>query len=255
VVTFHVHLEECADVPDTRVDRLEATLERLAEAQAQTQAELRALVEAQRRTEERLEKLTARVDALAAQIEQLAQAQRRTEERLEILAARMDTLAASVQQLVDVQRRTGLRVDSLTGALLEIRYRERCFAYFARIMRRIRLLSGEELDQLFEEAVAKGNLSEAEADDIREADVIARGLRREDGAPAYLVAEVSATVGLEDVERAARRAAILARATATQVAPVVAGEAIPAPVDSMAVQYSVWRVVDGRTLPPEQPAA
>lgn len=50
---------------EARVDRLEATLQRLAEAQAQTQGELRNLAE-------RMVQLTAQVDRLTAQVDRLA---------------------------------------------------------------------------------------------------------------------------------------------------------------------------------------
>ena len=50
---------------DARVDCLEAALARLADAQAQTQADLRALAAAQKRTEEQLTALVATVKSLA----------------------------------------------------------------------------------------------------------------------------------------------------------------------------------------------
>ena len=50
---------------DARVDCLEAALARLADAQAQTQADLRALAVAQKRTEEQLTALVATIKSLA----------------------------------------------------------------------------------------------------------------------------------------------------------------------------------------------
>src|SRR5579883_2680234 len=68
-----------------RVDPIRAALERLADAQVETQAEIRALAEAQRRTEERLE--------------QLAEAQRRADDRITRLEAAVERLAREVGRL------------------------------------------------------------------------------------------------------------------------------------------------------------
>jgi predicted nuclease with TOPRIM domain len=81
-----------ASPPKRRVDPVRHALERLADAQLETQAEVRALAEAQRRTEER-------VGRLEAAVERLAEAQRRTEERV-------GRLEAAVERLAEAQRRT-----------------------------------------------------------------------------------------------------------------------------------------------------
>ncbi|HWP45722.1 MAG TPA: hypothetical protein VNM22_01050 [Candidatus Limnocylindrales bacterium] len=109
----------------------------LAEAQQRTEEQLRALAEAQRRTDERLEALTeaqrrteVRLEALAEaqqrteeQLRALAEAQRRTEERLEALAAaqqrseeRLERLEAIVRELAEAQRRTEERLEALAEA-------------------------------------------------------------------------------------------------------------------------------------------
>src|SRR5579883_3150113 len=120
-----------------QVDPVRAALERLAQAQEATQAELhdlivhvRHLTEAQRRTEERLEQLAARVDQLAeaqrrtqealaqlaARVDQLAEAERRTEERLERLTARVDAVAVRVDALAVRVDALAVRVDQLAEA-------------------------------------------------------------------------------------------------------------------------------------------
>ena len=86
-----------------RVDPVRQALERLADAQLETQAELRTLSEAQRRTEERRSEFIRRTDErfgrLESAVERLAEAQRRTEERVE-------RLEAAVERLAEAQRRT-----------------------------------------------------------------------------------------------------------------------------------------------------
>ncbi|MCM8748193.1 hypothetical protein NET02_03460 [Thermomicrobiaceae bacterium CFH 74404] len=93
-------------------------------------------------------------------------------------------------------------------------------------------------------------MTPAESEDLRLADLLARGIRREDGAEAYLVAEVSGLVELDDVTRAARRAELLARATGRPVVAAVAGERIAPDLDRIARESGVWRVLDGVALPP-----
>ena len=96
-----------------------------------------------------------------------------------------------MDQLIEVQTRMGSDVERLKGSDLERRYRERAHAYFSRLLRRIHVLSGDELMALLEEAVTRKQLSEDEADDILQADMVIRGRRREDGTEVYGVVEVS----------------------------------------------------------------
>jgi chromosome segregation ATPase len=93
--------------------RTEEQVRALAEAQGRTEEQVRALAEAQRRTEERLEELDRRIAALA-------EAQRRTEERLEELERRVTALAEAqgrteeqVRALAEAQRRTEERLEEL----------------------------------------------------------------------------------------------------------------------------------------------
>jgi predicted nuclease with TOPRIM domain len=114
-----------------RVDPVRTALERLADAQAETQIELRTLASrieelaaAQRRTEQRVEDLAEaqrrteeRVGRLEAAIEALAQAQQRTEERLNEFVRRIDErlgrLETAVERLAEAQQRTEQAVERL----------------------------------------------------------------------------------------------------------------------------------------------
>jgi hypothetical protein len=60
-------------------------------------------------------------------------------------------------------------------------------------------------------------------------------------------------VGPYDVERAARRAALLAR-LGVAVMPVVAGERLTAEAGRLAQQYRIWQLTTGHVILPE-PAA
>jgi chromosome segregation ATPase len=261
-------------VLEARVDRLEVALQRLAEAQAQTQVELRALAEAQRRTEQRLEALTARVD-------DLAEAQRRTEQRLEALTARVDDLAARVDALTARVDALTARMDALTarvdtlagqlselvvqvsrlagilgdvrGRVLEFDYREKAHSYFLRILRGIRPVTRMELAAMAEDAEQRALLSLDEQADLLQADVVIRGRRRDRDEECYLLAEVSAVMDARDVERAARRARLLERIAALPALAAVAGERATADASREAAAAGVWLVVDGRAFPPGSP--
>jgi hypothetical protein len=196
---------------------------------------IRELVDAQQHTEQRLERLEVTVQALA-------EAQRQTEQ----------TMAQLADSHLHVERRVGhieAEVGDLKGMTLEIRYRDRAFAYFARVVRRAHALSGDELLALLETAVDQGMLSEEGADDVLLADVVVRGRRRDDRSEAYLVVEVSWGVGTGDVERAVRRASLLAQ-TGVQTLPVVAGERITDEAAELARAMHAWQVLDGQVIPP-----
>lgn len=194
------------------------------------------LVEIQRRTEERIGQIVGHLDTLTQRVDQLTE--------------RMDTLTQRVDQLVESQLRMGSDLERLKESDLERRYRERAHAYFSRLLRRIHVLSGDELGTLLEQAVLQGYLSEDEADEVMQADVIVRGRRREDDSEAYLVVEVSWGVGLSDVQRAAERAALLSR-TGISALPVVAGFWITPEAQEPARAWHVWQVTDGQVTPPE----
>jgi hypothetical protein len=199
------------------------------------------LVEAQERTEQQLRALAERVDALAEgqrvlteSVGALTEAQRRTEERLGRLEGRVDRVE---QHLAD-----------LGGSDRERRYRERASAYFGRLLRRVRVVAATELDDLLDEGVASGALDEESVQDVRWADLIVGGRRPGDDQDTYLVVEVSVAVDSDDVERAARRAAVLGRLRPTLA--VVAGDQLTMEAAALAEARGVWQMVDGRVVKP-----
>lgn len=202
------------------------------------EAALAALAEAQARTEERLAALTERVDALTEQMAALAS-------HVQRLADQGVESEARVQRLTD-------QVGEVKGWAWEWRYQLHAPTYFGRILRRIQVLAPERLAALLDDAVAASRLSEAEADEVERADLICRGRRTDDNTSAYLVIEVSAGVGPQDVERAARRAALLAR-TGTPALAAVAGQRLTPKAHETARQLGVWQVRDGTASAPGPP--
>ena len=178
--------------------------------------------------------LTDEVLRLPALVQQLVEAQQRAEARLAGVEGRLGRLET--------------RVGSLQGHDLERQFRERAHAYLGRWMRRVHILTSDELAKLVEDAVDGGRLSDSERADLFAADVIARGRRLEDGAEVYAVGEVSVGVGPQDVRRAAQRAGIMSK---LQVAlPFVGGERVTPAARSLAAKLRVWQVVDGHVTGP-----
>jgi hypothetical protein len=206
---------------------------------------VRDLVEAQRRTEE--------------QVAALVEAQRRIEAQVAALVDAQQHIEQQIAALTEAQLQTNYRLDTLTndmaevkGIVLELRYRDRAYAYFAPLIRRTRVLSGDELDAILEGAIAQGQLSEAEADELLLADLLLRGRRRADNSEVYLVVEVSWKVDPYDVERSVRRAALMSRIGIPAV-PVVAGREVLAEAANLADMLQVWQLTNGQAIPPHQP--
>ena len=240
---------------DQRFAELATRLDRYAEERA----------EAERRTDQRFAELATRLDRYA---EERAEAERRIDQRFAELATRLDRYA---EERAEAERRTdqrfaeiGERIDQLSqvtsthaddigtlkGWYLESRYRERPYAYLGRLIRRARLYTDDELLKLLDPAVERGVITEDDADEVRLADLVVRGRRRDDGTEVYLVMEVSWGVGLSDLERAVRRAHILSRVVAP-VLPVVAGDGVTAEAGSRCSAEGVWLLLNGRVVAPD----
>jgi archaellum component FlaC len=228
---------------DEQLARLSTRVESLTEAQARTDERLAALTEAQKRTDERL-------DTLAQRVAGLAETQARMADQLATLSQRMEEMT---EQMGKLMRTVGVIIDDvgeLKGRNLEADYRTKGHAYFSRLIRRPHVLSSDEIVGIVEDACDRRILSDVQAQEIYDADVIVRGKRRTDGVEVYLIVEVSWGVGPHDVERAVERAALFARTGATTI-PVVAGKKITAPAVRMAQAQQVWQVTNGSVKAPE----
>ncbi|MCS7157958.1 MAG: hypothetical protein N0A16_09550 [Blastocatellia bacterium] len=245
-------LAEAQRRTEERVSTLEEQVRALAEAQRRTEEQVHALAEAQRRTEER-------VSTLEEQVRALAEAQRRTEEQIRALAEAQQRAEEQIRALAEAQRHADERIKLLTdrmadvqGRVLEWRYREHAHAYFDDLLRRIHVLSTQELANLLDEPMARGALSRAERKEILMSDIVLRGRRWADDAEAFLIAEISVGIGEDDVERATRRAELLRRALERPVIAVVAGRGITPQASALARERGVWRILDGTPIAPHE---
>jgi len=234
-------------------DELLALPEQMAALRVRSEQQFQELVEAQRRTDGQVAALTERVATLA-------DAQQRLEGQMAALTERVTTLAeeqrrteGQIATLVQAIQTLTDDVGELKGRNLEADYRTKGHAYFSRLVRRPHVLTSDELTTLVEDARDKGVLLSFDAQEIYDADVVARGRHLEDGTEVYLLVEVSWGVGRQDIERAVQRAALLAR-LGTPVIPVVAGKRIPPTVARLAHKHQVWQLTNGRAVPPEAPS-
>jgi DNA repair exonuclease SbcCD ATPase subunit len=216
-------------------DDLRAAVLELTQAQARTEARLEELAQAQARTEARLEELAQAQARTEARLEELAQAQARTEQRVEELAQAQARTEAILQKLV-------IRVAKNTGKLLELDYRDKAYAYFGTLLRKVKVLSLQELEPQLEKA-----LSEAEFNALLPLDLLVTGqIRRADAAPEiiYLAVEVSSVVDENDVVRARHLAGLLRKAGFPTVASV-AGEDVTDLALAAAQDYAVLLMQNG----------
>ncbi len=234
----------------------------LLEQRPEWRAELRRLV------------LSEELLSLPALVRELAEAQRRAEARLEGVEDRLaraearlegveDRLARAEEllaQLIEVQRhaerrlgRLETQVGDLQGHDLERRYRERAHAYLGQMLRRIHVLTPDELATLVEDALDEGRLSARERQALFDADLIARGRRPDDEREVFVVGEVSVGVGVTDVRRAAERASILSKLRPSLA--LVGGRSITPDAQVLASRLGVWQVVDGRVVAPARAQA
>ena len=211
---------------------LNETVGRLADAQERTEKRVAELAEgqaslaaAQVRTEAQVAELTKAQARTEAQVAELTKAQAHTEVRLaELTVAQTQTqtelaeLTRVVRTLVVNGERQATRLDAVLGRTFEIQFRDRLTAYLGRLMRRGKLLRNDEVLDSIEQAV-----DVREADEVLRADAIASGLI--DGVASHVVVEVSVACGVDDIDRAERRAGILRKAGLPAV-PLVACEVI-----------------------------
>lgn len=182
-------------------------------------------------------RLTEQVTQLTLNMQALVEAQRRTETQL--------------TTLTEIVQRQSIDIGRLKGDGLEVRYFLKGVPSLTRLVRRPHTLSQTERDTLLEEAETKGFLATEESDEVALADLIVQGKRRGAGTTVYVVTEVSWGVGVDDVYRAAKRAALLAK-TGVPAIPAVAGEWVTPDAQQLAPGLGVWQFMPSQAVPPTE---
>ena len=215
------------------------------------QEELRASVAELRETVNGLirgqEELRASVAELRETVNGLIRGQEELRASVAELRETMEGLAKAVERLIEWQvlaeqrfQRIEDRLGQLIGWRLEEEYAKHAYAYFGSYLRKIRRA---DLEEIFEKATQKLSLTEVK--DLSRADLILQGqLRFGNQQAVYLVMEVAATLDVNDVTRASRRADLLSRAGFPCI-PVVGGEKMAAAVEDSARELDVAIALDG----------
>jgi len=104
------------------------------------------------------------------------------------------------------------RSEEFTSILFEMNFLRRAPTVFTEWLRRPQIVNVTDLD-LFDEAEMTGKLSEVDAEELRQIDLVVVGHdRREPGNPeAFIAIQISRTLDLDDLDRAEERAKILGR--------------------------------------------
>ncbi len=215
---------------DARLEALTDAVHDLVSAQARTEERMTELAAAHGRLEERMTELAAAHGRLEERMTELAARQDRLEERLSELAGaqavterRLNELTEVVRRLVETVERLIVRQDQLAGdqrvannrlSRLDGLYLEQSFQQKgpARLgqqgLKRARVLTSHEWVSQLDDEERAGRLSADDVQELLRVDAVAEA--RDAAGPVWLAVEVSATVDVHDVERAVRRAHLLA---------------------------------------------
>ena len=158
--------------------------------------------------------------------------------------AEVNQFNAEVSQFMSEQQQTNRRVDSrlanLEGDNLERQARESILNiakdHLDLTRGRVLLSRNREMDPgiraALDSAEEQGLVTDEDISNLEVADIIMRGRRGRDRQYIYLVAEVSRTIGNNDIHRAEERARTLANATREEVAAAVIGSTVHPPSNS-----------------------
>jgi hypothetical protein len=176
------------------------------------------LLEVSERHEETLERHEATLERHEATMERHEAIHTRLLEVAERHQATLERHEATLERL------TGYVAD-LRGGHFETKWERNAHAYLgSRGFRRVKLVDKGALAALLDDACDAGLLGDADHDDILLADSVHSAVRRDDGTATYVVSEVAARVHMDDLDRAVRRAELLAAAVGVPcVAAVVGG--------------------------------
>jgi uncharacterized protein YoxC len=216
-----------------RIERLERVVQQLADTVAQLVSVVQSIVQELAELRETVNGLIRGQEELRASVAELRET--------------MEGLAKAVERLIEWQvlaeqrfQRIEDRLGQLIGWRLEEEYAKHAYAYFGSYLRKIRRA---DMEEIFDKAIQK--LSFTEVKDLSRADLILQGqLRFADQRVVYLVMEVAATLDVNDVTRASRRADLLSRAGFPCI-PVVGGEKMTPEVEDSARQLDVAIALDG----------
>ncbi len=133
-------------------------------------------------------------------------------------------------------------IAELKGITLEDKYRNQARSYFSRLLKNARVVHFPEIE---EQLAPDPPLTEQERDDLIETDLFVTGIDKETGDEMVVAVEVSWTVDRTDIERAVRRAQIIA-AHGVPAAAVAAGRELADEARTLAQQLGCGIMLGGQ---------
>ena len=235
----HILTEELLQLP-AQVNRLETSVAQLQESQNRLETSVAQLQEGQNRLETSVAQLQEGQNQLETSVAQLQEGQNQLETSVAQLQEGQNQLETSIDNLEAGQEELKGRIDSMAGRLGDAvghAYEARAVGLTPRRLRQVMGIgsatlimaatqpSSYEMHQTLYLAVEDGLVSETEAEDLENLDLIFTG-QDLDGNTVQAAIEASVTVNQQDIRRAVRRAEILERATRVPSRPAVIGENI-----------------------------
>ena len=202
-------------------------------------------------TEDRLDRVErilaetaiAQAEAAAAHNERMV----RLEGMVEANTAAIAALGKRVDQLTEQQQRNNQDLSVIKGWQTELTVERKAREIFSRLSPQgslMRIYPKDELAHYVTRGTRQNFITEAEGDDATAIDFLMEGTDYA-GAPIMFAVEVSYAAGLTDIERALRRAPLLAKMLGREVVlPAVAAEIISEGFEENARTYKVnWTYV------------
>jgi len=216
------------------------------------------VAERSQQTSERAQQTAERANEIAERALQVAERSQQTSERAQQTSEHAQQTAEHALQVAletrdivnDMQKRlTRVETDvaDLKGMSMELMARKLLPGVLGKLVRKLRVYEPDEFYRVMEEVDL---LSADDLAEVASADAFAHGQLRSNDTPRWFVVEASWGLGIKDVERAARRAAILTQNGAPAIGTVL-GRRITADARKRAQQLGVLVVVNGATRNPE----
>ncbi len=160
--------------------------------------------------------LKTSVTTLETDVAQLKDGQARLETDFSEMKVEMARIGGHVSRLA------GADYESAAAVKAQRAVRSSMGITGARLLTHANPRNNTELNDLMAEATQVGRITDEQADDLGEADIVLTG-NDQSGNSVYVVAEVSITVQEDDVARAGRRAEVLQKASGRETIPATIG--------------------------------
>jgi len=144
----------------------------------------------------------------------------RVEERFDVLEKQVQEVEKKVDE---IRKRLDKDVCSLKGMWLEMKVKKNVPSFFSEYLLNAKTIGQDKISKALSSAVEKGIISKEERKDVFRLDLVIEGTLLSTEEPVFVAVEVSYTIAENDVQRAARRAEILKKATGRKVLPAVVG--------------------------------